>query len=159
MQSYTSIDGSAEVSKKALRDERDQEHWMKLFEQNTLRRNEMEKRKKKKNRENMELLLFQKEERGEKKRTQLSRLNDNKYADQKKKDAIMKKWGDAQNRSFSSQGMISMKEELMNKSEMAVRRQQKQQMNMQRMKQYQGEYKQMLAGSLVEKDIRSNMLI
>ena len=62
----------------------------------------MEKRKKKKNRENMELLLFQKEERGEKKRTQLSRLNDNKYADQKKKDAIMKKWGDAQNRSFSS---------------------------------------------------------
>ena len=77
----------------------------------------MEKRKKKKNRENMEMLLFQKEERHAKKSTQLSRLNENKYHDQKKKDAIMKKWGDAQNRSISSQGMIQMKEDLLNRSE------------------------------------------
>ena len=55
--------------------------------------------------------------------------------------------------------MLTMKEELLSRSEMATRRQQKQQMNMQRMKVYQSEYKQMLAGSLVEKDIRSNMLV
>ena len=71
----------------------------------------------------------------------------------------MKKWGDAQTRSISTQGMLAMKEELLNRSEINLRRQQKQQMNMQRMKVYQNEYKQMLAGSLVEKDIRSNMLV
>ena len=50
------MDASAEHSRKALRDEREQEYWMKVFEQNTLKRNEMEKRRKKKNRENMEML-------------------------------------------------------------------------------------------------------
>ena len=102
MQNSASMDASAEHSRKALRDEREQEYWMKVFEQNTLKRNEMEKRKKKKNRENLEMLQFQKDERYTKKSTQLSRLNDVKYADQKKKDAIMRKWGDAQTRSISS---------------------------------------------------------
>ena len=53
----------------------------------------------------------------------------------------MKKWGDAQTRSISTQGMLAMKEELLNRSEINLRRQQKQQMNMQRMKVYQNEYK------------------
>ena len=85
------------------------------------------------------------------------RVDDKDYEVKAKQAALYRQW-DQKSNSFTSQSQIVIQENNMVKKDVDVRRQQLHQINLQRRKMQQKEYKALLVDKLQVKDMRASML-